>query len=101
MILAPALASRNGAALYIIARNKAGQIAAVRKQEHPSFPLAFTISAADAMIEGTSFEGPLSLTARLSRSGDAIPAQGDVEGVASGVAIGASDVAIVLDSVRQ
>jgi hypothetical protein len=100
--LDPALATRSGVALYIIARHAASQqIVAVRKQEAPRFPLQFSISAADAMTGGTSFEGPLDLTARLSQGGDAIPARGDVEGGAKGVLPGANDVTIVLDSVRQ
>ncbi len=99
--LASALGSRSGVALFIIARNQAGQIVAVRKEERPGLPLAFSISAADAMTEGTSFEGRLDLTARLSQTGDAIPAKGDLEGMAKGVLAGAQDVAIVLDSVRQ
>jgi hypothetical protein len=100
--LAPALATRTGAALYIIARSAASQqILAVRKQEAPRFPLQFSISGADAMTGGTRFEGPLDLTVRLSQGGDAIPAQGDVEGGAKGVLPGAKEVTIVLDSVRQ
>ena len=100
--LAPSLAARSGAALFVIARNtKTQQIVAVRKEEARQFPFSFSISGADAMTDGTSFEGPLDLTARLSQSGDAVPAKGDLEGVARGLTAGARDVRIVLDSVRQ
>lgn len=100
--LSPSLAGRSGAALFVIARSaKTQQIVAVRKEEVRRFPLSFSISSADAMTAGTSFEGPLDITARLSQSGDAVPAKGDVEGVARGLAPGARDVRIVLDSVRQ
>jgi cytochrome c-type biogenesis protein CcmH len=89
--------------LYVIARDpKTQQIVAVRRNDAVSFPFTFTISAADAMGEGASaFKGPVDVTARLSRSGDAIPAKGDVEGVAKGVAPGSKTVAITVNSVRQ
>lgn len=100
--LSPSLASRKGAALFLIARNaKSQQIVAVRKEDASRFPVSFSISGADAMTEGTSFEGPLDLLARLSQTGDAIPAKGDVEGVTRGLTPGQKDVRIVLDSVRQ
>ncbi|HSF02012.1 MAG TPA: hypothetical protein VLA62_03305 [Solirubrobacterales bacterium] len=100
--LAPTLAGRTGAALFVIARNsQTQQIVAVRKETARQFPFSFSLSGADAMTEGTSFEGPLDVTARLSQSGDAVPAKGDVEGVARGLKPGARDVRIVLDSVRQ
>jgi cytochrome c-type biogenesis protein CcmH len=99
--VAPALKDRSGAALFIVARDAAsGQIVAVRKEEARRFPVAFRISGADAMMAGTAFTGPFDLTARLSRSGDAIPASGDLEGTAKGVSAGASNVKITLDSVR-
>jgi hypothetical protein len=100
--LSPSLASRKGAALFLIARNaKSQQIVAVRKEDASRFPVAFTISGTDAMTADTSFEGPLDLMARLSQTGDAIPAKGDIEGVAKGLKPGQKDVRIVLDSVRQ
>lgn len=102
--LAPAVtaAARDGRALFLIARaGKDRQIVAVRKIDAPAFPCAFELSAQDAMSHGTAFDGPLELTARLSRSGDAAPAAGDVEGLAASVAPGARDVRIELRSVRR
>jgi cytochrome c-type biogenesis protein CcmH len=90
------------AVLYVIARDpKTQQIVAVRRNEAVSFPFAFTLTGADGMGQAAAFKGPLDLTARLSRSGDAIPAKGDVEGVAKGVTPGSKIVAITLDSVRR
>jgi cytochrome c-type biogenesis protein CcmH len=87
--------------LFLIVRSAAsGQILAVRKEEGPRFPFAFQISAADAMTEGTEFAGPFDITARLSKTGDALPATGDLEGTAKKVADGAKAVSISLDSVR-
>ncbi len=100
--IAPRLKERQGKALFIIARSAAsGQIVAVRKEQDVHFPLRFQISAADAMVEGTAFAGPFDLTVRLSKTGDAMPGAGDVEGTAKGVAAGARDVKITLDTVRQ
>jgi cytochrome c-type biogenesis protein CcmH len=89
-------------ALYVIAR-KAGtrDIVAVKRVDAPSFPAAFELSAGDAMVPGSAFTGPFDLTARLSKSGDAIPAPGDLEGSVAGVAAGAKGVGLTLDTVRQ
>jgi cytochrome c-type biogenesis protein CcmH len=88
--------------LFIIARSSSTkQILAVRKDQPTSFPFSFTISAADAMVAGTAFEGPVDITARLSRTGDAMPGAGDIEGTARDIAVGKKNVTVTLDSVRQ
>jgi cytochrome c-type biogenesis protein CcmH len=74
---------------------------AVRRVDKPSFPLAFEISGGDAMMAGGSFEGPVDVVARLSRTGDAIPAPGDLEGVAKDVRIPSKNVKLTIDAVRQ
>jgi cytochrome c-type biogenesis protein CcmH len=102
--LAPALASAagDGRAMFLIARaGKDRQIVAVKRLDDLAFPLAFELSAQDAMSHGTPFGGPLEITARLSRSGDAAPAAGDLEGLVAGVAPGAQDVRIELRTVRR
>jgi cytochrome c-type biogenesis protein CcmH len=73
---------------------------AVRRIEKPSFPFSFEISGNDAMMSGGSFEGPVDVVARLSRSGDAIPAKGDLEGAAKDVKVPAKNVRLTIDSVR-
>ena len=99
----PALRERaSSSVLFVIARSGPDrQIVAVRREDGVTFPFAFRISGADAMIAGTRFKGPLEITARLSKSGDAVAAKGDLEGLAKDVAVGAKDVKITLDSVRQ
>jgi cytochrome c-type biogenesis protein CcmH len=88
-------------ALFLIARGATSQqIVAVRKEENVGLPFAFTLTEADSMIQGTALEATLDLTARVSKSGDAMPAAGDVEGVTKGVRAGARDVVITLDRVR-
>jgi cytochrome c-type biogenesis protein CcmH len=87
--------------LYIIARGSASrQIVAVRKEERVQFPFRFRLSSADTMMPGTPFTGPFDLTARLSRSGDATPQAGDLEGSVKNVAAGARDVSVIVDTVR-
>jgi len=85
--------------LYVIAK-KGGSTLAVRRIESPRFPLAFEISGADAMTPGIDFEGPVDLVARVSRSGDAIPARGDLEGSAKAVKVPAAAVRLTIDAVR-
>ena len=101
--VAPRLQGRaTGGVLFVIARSAATrQIVAVRREEIATFPVPFRISGADAMIAGTAFAGPLDLTARLSKSGDAVAAKGDVEGVVRGVNVGESKVQLTLDTVHE
>jgi cytochrome c-type biogenesis protein CcmH len=87
--------------LYVIARSSSTrQVVAVRKEEHVSFPFSFRLSAADAMMPGIPFDGPFDLTARLSRSGDATPHAGDLEGATKNVSVGSRGVTVVVDTVR-
>jgi len=53
------------------------------------------------MMGGGSFEGPVDVVARLSRTGDAIPAKGDLEGVAKSVKVPSKSVQLTIDTVRQ
>ena len=85
--------------MYVMAKKGAATLA-VRRVEKPTFPFAFEIGGADAMAGGT-FEGPVDVVARVSRTGDAIPAKGDLEGVAKNVKVNARDVRLTIDSVRQ
>ncbi len=89
--------------LYLIARNpKTNGVVAVRREEGVRLPFAFRLTAEDVMMEGAAFAGgPFDLTARLSKTGDAIAGKGDLEGGVRGVAAGSSGIAITLDSVRQ
>ena len=104
VVAAPALAAHAGGrpTLFLIARDPAsGQIVAARKEEAVRLPFAFTISEADSMMRGgAGFAGALDLTARVSKTGDAMRAAGDVEGTAEGVRVGARDATITLDTVR-
>lgn len=97
--LSPALAAGPDDVLYVIAKQGTTTLA-VQRIETPAFPLAFTLSPADAMVSGVAFEGPVDLTARLSRTGDAIPSAGDLEGVTKGVAVPSAGVQVTIDTTR-
>jgi cytochrome c-type biogenesis protein CcmH len=102
--VAPALAGRLAPTdvLYLIARNaRTGAVVAVRREDGVRFPFAFGLGPGDVMVQGTPFDGPFDITARLSKSGDAVAAKGDIEGGARGVALGAKGVAITLERVRE
>jgi len=97
--LSPKLTVGPSDVLYVMAKKGTATLA-VRRIERPSFPLSFEISGNDAMMSGGTFEGPVDVVARVSRTGDAIPAKGDLEGAAKDVKVPAKNVKLTIDSVR-
>ena len=97
--LSPRLKANSTDVLYVMAKKGAATLA-VRRVEKPSFPFAFEISGGDAMMGGGDFEGSVDVVARLSRTGDAIPAKGDLEGVAKNVKVPSKAVKLTIDTVR-
>ena len=98
--LSPKLKVGPSDVLYVMAKKGTATLA-VRRVDRPSFPFAFEISGGDAMMGGGSLEGPVDVVARVSRSGDAIPAKGDLEGTARNVRVPSERVKLTIDSVRQ
>jgi cytochrome c-type biogenesis protein CcmH len=98
--VAPKLSVAPSDVLYLIAR-KGNSTLAVRRVDKPTFPFAFEISGADVMMSGVAFDGPLDLVARVSRTGDAIPSKGDIEGTIRNVKVPAQGVKLTIDSVRE
>ena len=103
--VAPALAAevKPGDAIFIVARSldAAGtpskSALAVARVQVTKLPVAFRITAADLMASG-SLAGPVAVTARLDRDGDALSRNpGDLEGTARAV-IPAAGVKITLDT---
>jgi hypothetical protein len=91
---------RADAVLFVIARSgSAGPPLAVKRIENPHFPVAFVIGPDDRMIKAMPFVGPIRLTARLDRDGNATTrSPGDLQGAApEPVSPGTGDVEIVLD----
>lgn len=70
--------------LFIFARSantpELGFPLAVKKVTEPKFPLQFTLSQEDSMVEGTRLEGAVTIVARFSPSGDVITKKGAFEG---------------------
>lgn len=99
----PNLQSRAaGGVLFVIARSAADhRILAVQRVDNVTFPFKFRISGQDAMIAGTAFAGAIDVTARLSKSGDAAAAKGDIEGTARSLRVGAADARVTLDTVHE
>ena len=97
--LSPKLKVGPADVLYIMAK-KGPATLAVQRVDKPSFPFASEISSGDAMMGGGAFEGAVDVVARVSRTGDAIPSKGDLEGTAKGVKVPSKGVQLTVDSVR-
>jgi cytochrome c-type biogenesis protein CcmH len=99
ILLSPKLAAGPSDVLYVMAKQGPTTLV-VRRIEKPAFPVTFELSDSDSMGSGVAFEGTVDVVARLSRSGDAIPAKGDLEGTTRGVALPATGVRVTIDTVR-
>ena len=102
--VAPDLTRRvqDGWVLFVIAHKGAGPPFAVSRIVSPRFPLTYRLGPEDVMMAGSAFDGEVRLSARLSRTGAAGPAQpGDLEGEhAAPVPVGARNADIVISRVR-
>jgi hypothetical protein len=94
--------------LYLVARrisdnpSARGTLVAVKKLPATSFPLPFTLTAADMPFQNGPFDGELTLTARIDQDGDPLTHQkGDVFGTLPKVRVGAHDVKLALDQVQK
>jgi cytochrome c-type biogenesis protein CcmH len=89
---------REGSVLFVIARKAAGPPFAVKRIAAPRFPFAYRLGPEDVMMAGSAFDGEVRVSARLSRTGTAGPAQpGDLEGEhAARVRVGARNVDIAI-----
>lgn len=89
--------------VFIYARAAFGPrvpLAMVRKQVK-DLPIAFTLNDAMAMMPAYTISkfSPVIVEARVSRSGDAMPASGDLEGASQAVAAGTKGLSITIDHV--
>jgi cytochrome c-type biogenesis protein CcmH len=90
--------------LFVIVRRPGGtpRPVAAKRIENPKFPVAFEITNADVMVQGSELRGMVDVIARLDRDGQAGPAQpGDIEGRygKNPTLPGGRDLEIVLDKV--
>ena len=88
------------AVLFLIARvNDTGPPLAVQRIVQPRLPLDFSLGPEDRMIPSVPFVGPLSISARIDRDGNAMTRNpGDLQGSAMGsFQPGARGVEVVID----
>ena len=92
----------NGA-LFIIARRAGaagGPPLAVKKIDKPIFPLSYSLSQENVMMQGTPFNGKVDLTVRLDKDGNPTTrGSGDLTGdyKKNPVEVGAKNVDVVID----
>lgn len=104
--IAPTLKAKlaDGDVVFLFARSSAGgpPVAAIRASA-TQFPLAFELNDSMAMNPDNKLSKfkEVTLLARVAKSGDVKGAAGDLEGSLAGVKVGATDVKLVIDSVRQ
>jgi cytochrome c-type biogenesis protein CcmH len=95
------------AALFIIARPAAGAGGppiAVKKIERPTFPVDYTLSQDNVMMQGTPFTGKINITVRLDKDGNPITrSPGDMTGdyKKNPVDVGAKNVDVVIDQMAR
>ncbi len=103
--LAPALASKvdREDTMYIFARAAEGprMPLAIVKRQVKDLPFSFNLDDSQAMAPTMKLSGASAVIvgARISRSGDATPRSGDLQGFSGTVKVGATNIAIVIDSV--
>jgi len=82
--------------------NVRGSLVAVKKFPATTFPLEFSMSAADMPFQGGAFDGELTLTARIDQDGDPLSREkGDVHGTLPKVQVGSKDVRLTIDQVQK
>jgi tetratricopeptide (TPR) repeat protein len=95
------------AALFIIARpagGAAGPPIAVKKIDKPVFPLTYSLSQENVMMQGTPFTGKISIAVRLDKDGNPVTrGPGDMTGdyKKNPAEVGAKNVDIVIDQLTQ
>lgn len=105
--LDPAVAANASAedTVFIFARASKGPrmpLALVRTQVK-NLPMEFTLKDGDAMMKGMSLSrfATVDVVARVSKSGNAVPSSGDLEGMVQAVGNSSQDVDLVIDRVLQ
>ena len=95
------------AALFIIARpagGPGGPPLAVKKIDKPTFPLQYSLSQENVMMQGTPFTGKINLTVRLDKDGNPTSrGAGDMTGEykKNPAEVGVKNADIVIDQLMQ
>lgn len=95
---------KKGDTIFLIARRAGGMPGpplAVQRLQAGDFPMAFSLSSRDAMVQGIPFEGDVSITARVDKDGDAMTRRkGDVFGQIAKAKIGTQDLVLPLENLQ-
>jgi cytochrome c-type biogenesis protein CcmH len=95
------------AALFIIARSAGGQGGpplAVKKIDKPTFPLNYSLSRENVMMQGTPFTGKINVIVRLDKDGNPTSrGAGDMTGEykKNPAEVGVKNADIVIDQLQQ
>ena len=95
------------AALFIIARpagGPGGPPLAVKKIDKPAFPLSYSLSQDNVMMQGTPFSGKINISVRLDKDGNpSTRGAGDLTGEykKNPAEVGAKNADVILDQVMQ
>ena len=95
------------AALFIIARSAAGTAGpplAVKKIDNPTFPLNYSLSQENVMMQGTPFTGKINIIVRLDKDGNPTTrGAGDLIGEYKNnpAEVGTKNADVILDQVMQ
>lgn len=106
--VAPSLRAKlpASATLFVFAKNNPGGGPPLAVHREPvtsstKFPIAFSLSQGDVMMQGMTFTGPVYVTARIDVDGVAGAGPGDLEGVTrTPVTIGTQNLSVLIDTVR-
>ncbi len=97
VVLAKGVSLKPGGVLFIFAKKAGNPMpAAVLRIADPTLPLKFALSGKNAMVPGTPFDGPFTITARYSPAGDVMDKSGPEGVMKKPVAVGTSDLKIEL-----
>lgn len=90
--------------VFVVAKapDGSGPPLAVKRFSASDLPLHFDLDDSSAMVPGRSLSqfGEVIVSARISKTGNAMPAPGDIEAKAASVKLGANGVSLKLSSVR-
>ncbi|HET6282847.1 MAG TPA: hypothetical protein VFH73_17920 [Polyangia bacterium] len=110
IVVAPAVKAsvKKEDVIYLVARRISdnptarGSLVAVKKFSAASFPIPFSLGAADMMFQNGAFEGDLALSVRVDKDGDPMTRRkGDVFGGLPKVRVGAKSVKLSLNQIQK
>ena len=97
VLVAKGVQLKPGGVLFIFAKKSGNPMpAAVLRIPDPKLPLDFALSGKNAMVPGTPFDGPFTITARYSPGGDVMDKSGPEAVLSKPVAVGTTGIKLEL-----